>query len=206
MFLTRHLGGTSLVSATTTRCSRHLSLPSLGVAIYLKSSNYHQEKIFRNQDTSADCVHCYFSSFIVFKLSSWIAQKNIYMYVNVHKYICTLFQNLSVSLCVLFFSSGLRCQFSMLRFILASPLLHLKLIILTVRVLVVTTQTLSCVRLFTTLWAVARQAPLSVRLSRQVYWSEVPFPPPGDLPDLGIKPTFLTSPALAGGFFITSAT
>ena len=39
------------------------------------------------------------------------------------------------------------------------------------------------------------------RISRQEYWSGLPFPPPGDLPDPGIKPT---SPALAGGFFTTA--
>ena len=41
---------------------------------------------------------------------------------------------------------------------------------------------------------------------RQEYWSGLPFPSPGDLPDPGIKPTSLMSPALAGGFFTTSAT
>ena len=112
---------------------------------------------------------------------------------------------LSVSLCVSLLSSGLRFQFSVPGFILASPLLHLKLVILTVRVLIVATQTLGRVRLFTAGWAVARQAPLSMRLSRQVYWSEVPFPPSADLPDPGIKPTFPTSPALAGGFFLSLA-
>ena len=45
---------------------------------------------------------------------------------------------------------------------------------------------------------VARQAPLSMRLPRQDYWSGLPSPPPGDLPDPGIE---LTSPTLAGGFF-----
>ena len=43
-------------------------------------------------------------------------------------------------------------------------------------------------------------------LARQEYWSGLPFPPPGDPPNPGIKPKFLTSPALAGGFFTTSAT
>ena len=38
------------------------------------------------------------------------------------------------------------------------------------------------------------------------YWSGLPFPPPGDLPDPGIKLSSLLSPALAGGFFTTSAT
>ena len=40
----------------------------------------------------------------------------------------------------------------------------------------------------------------------QEYWSGVPFPAPGNLPNPGIKPTSLASPALAGGFFTTSAT
>ena len=52
----------------------------------------------------------------------------------------------------------------------------------------------------------ARQAPLSVGFPRQEYWSGLPFPPPGDLPDQGIEPASLTSPALAGRFFTTSAT
>ena len=47
--------------------------------------------------------------------------------------------------------------------------------------------------LFATLWTVALQAPLSMGLSRQEYWSGLPLPPPGDLLDPEIKPT---SPAL----------
>ena len=43
-------------------------------------------------------------------------------------------------------------------------------------------------------------------VSRQEYWSALPCPPPRDLANPGIKPMFLTSPVLAGGFFITSAT
>ena len=39
---------------------------------------------------------------------------------------------------------------------------------------------------------------------RQEYWSGLPFPPPGDLPDPGIKPMSLASPSLAGGFFTTT--
>ena len=57
---------------------------------------------------------------------------------------------------------------------------------------------LSCfsqVQLLVTLWTVAHQAPLSLGFSRQEYWSGLPCPPPGDLPDPGIKPTSLTSPA-----------
>ena len=42
--------------------------------------------------------------------------------------------------------------------------------------------------------------------SRQEYWSGLPFPSPGDLPDAGIEPAALASPALAGGFFTPSAT
>ena len=41
--------------------------------------------------------------------------------------------------------------------------------------------------------------------SKQEYWSELPFPPLGDLPDSGIEPASLTSPALASRFFTTSA-
>ena len=68
---------------------------------------------------------------------------------------------------------------------------------------------LSCfshVQLFATLWNVAFQAPLCMGLSRQAYWSGLPFLPPGDLPGPGIKPVSLMSPALAGGFFTTSPT
>ena len=63
----------------------------------------------------------------------------------------------------------------------------------------------NCVRLFATPWTVACQAPLSMGFSRQEYWSGLPCPSPGDLPDPGIRPTSLVSPALTGGFFTTSA-
>ena len=53
---------------------------------------------------------------------------------------------------------------------------------------------------------VAHQAPLSMGFSRQEYWSGLPVPPPGDLPNPGIEPTSLRSPASAGGFFTASAT
>ena len=55
-------------------------------------------------------------------------------------------------------------------------------------------------------WTAAYQAPLSMAFSRQEYWSGLPFPSPGDLPNPGIKPMSLTSPELADGFFTTSAT
>ena len=57
-----------------------------------------------------------------------------------------------------------------------------------------------------TAWTVAHQVPLSMGFSRQEYWSGLPCPPPGDLPDPGIEPTSLMFPALAGRFFTTSAT
>ena len=53
---------------------------------------------------------------------------------------------------------------------------------------------------------VACQAPLSIGFSRQEYWSGMLFPSPGDLPNPGIELESLRSPALAGGFFTTSAT
>ena len=62
----------------------------------------------------------------------------------------------------------------------------------------------SCVQLFATPWTVAHKAPLSMGFSRQEYWSGLPCPSPGDLPEPGIKPESLTSPALAGRFFTTS--
>ena len=59
---------------------------------------------------------------------------------------------------------------------------------------------------FVTPWTVAHQAPLSMGVSRQRYWSGLPYPPPGDLPDPGIEPVSLTSLSLTGEFFTTSAT
>ena len=64
----------------------------------------------------------------------------------------------------------------------------------------------SRVQLFVTRWTVAHQAPLSVGFSRQEYWSGLPCPPPGDLPNPGVEPMSPVSLALAGGSFTTSAT
>ena len=61
-------------------------------------------------------------------------------------------------------------------------------------------QLLSHVQLCVSPWAVVYQAPPSMGFSRQGYWSGLPFPPPGDLPDPG---TETTSPVVAGGFFTT---
>ena len=61
----------------------------------------------------------------------------------------------------------------------------------------------SRIKLFVTLWTVARQTPLFMAFPRQGYWSGLPFPSPGDLPNPGIEPT---SSALMGGFFTIWAT
>ena len=62
---------------------------------------------------------------------------------------------------------------------------------------------LSHVQLFVTPWTRTYQAPLFMGFSRQEYWSGLPGPPPGDLPDPGIEPRSPVAPALAGGFLIT---
>ena len=62
---------------------------------------------------------------------------------------------------------------------------------------------LSRVQLFVTPWTGACQAPLSMELPRQEYWSVLPFPSPEDLPNPGIEPTSPVASALAGRFFIT---
>ena len=61
-------------------------------------------------------------------------------------------------------------------------------------------QLLSHVHLFVTPWTTACQASWSMGFSRQEYWSGLPFPTPGDLPNPGIEPG---SPILAGEFFTT---
>ena len=65
---------------------------------------------------------------------------------------------------------------------------------------------LSVVWYFVTPWAVDCQTPLSMEFSRQEYWNGWPFPSPGDLPNPGIKPVSLVSPALAGKFSTSWAT
>ena len=65
---------------------------------------------------------------------------------------------------------------------------------------------LSHVQLFLTPWTLAHQAPLSMGFSRQECWSRLPFPSPEDLPDPGIEPASLVSPALASRFCTTSTT
>ena len=70
------------------------------------------------------------------------------------------------------------------------------------------TKSLSHSVVYDSLWpygTVAHQAPLSMGFSRQEFWSGLPCPPPGDLPNLGIKAVSLMSPVLADRFFTTSA-
>ena len=55
-------------------------------------------------------------------------------------------------------------------------------------------------------WTIARQTLLSLELSRQEYWSGLPFPLPGNLPHPGVELAHLVPPALAGGFFTHCAT
>ena len=64
----------------------------------------------------------------------------------------------------------------------------------------------SRVQRFMILWAAASQVPLFMEFPRQEYWSGLPRPPPEALPDPGIEPKSLMSPALASSFFTTSAT
>jgi len=61
------------------------------------------------------------------------------------------------------------------------------------------------VQLFVTLWTVVHRVLLSMGFFWQEYWSGLPFPPPGDPPDLRIKPSSPGSPALSGGFFTTES-
>ena len=64
----------------------------------------------------------------------------------------------------------------------------------------------SHVWLFATLWTLAHQVPLSMGFSRPEYWSELPFPSPGDLPNPEMETMPLLSPAMASQFFPTSTT
>ena len=70
-------------------------------------------------------------------------------------------------------------------------------------ILAVAVQLLSRVLLFVIPWTVARQAPPSMGFPGQEYWSGLPFPFPGDLPDLRVETASLVSALLVGGFFPT---
>ena len=62
------------------------------------------------------------------------------------------------------------------------------------------------VQFFATPQTIAHRAPLSMRFSREEYWSGLPFPSPGDLPNPGVEPVSLKSPALADSLFTTGTT
>ena len=64
----------------------------------------------------------------------------------------------------------------------------------------------SCPTICNSIDRVVFQAPLSMGFSRQEYGSGLPCPPPGDLPNTGIKPASLTPPELASRFFTTNTT
>ena len=68
--------------------------------------------------------------------------------------------------------------------------------------LFVCAQWLNRVQIFATPWTIAHQVLLSMGFPRKEYWSGLPFPPPEDLPNPGIKPMSLVAPALVGKFFI----
>ena len=61
----------------------------------------------------------------------------------------------------------------------------------------------SVVSVSVTLWTADHQAPLPMGFSKQEYWSGLPFPPPGGLPDPGVEPLSPESLAMAGRFFTT---
>ena len=60
----------------------------------------------------------------------------------------------------------------------------------------------SHIPIFVTSWTIAHQAPLSIGFSRQQYWSESLCPPPGDLPDPGLKPASPAAPALQADSYL----
>ena len=64
-------------------------------------------------------------------------------------------------------------------------------------------ESLSHVRPCVTPWTVALQTPLCMGFSRQEYWSGLPFPSPGDLPNPGMEPAFPVSPALHAGSLLS---
>ena len=92
------------------------------------------------------------------------------------------------------------------------PLLSCSLLLMLNKVQNISTRWLCMLRHFShvwlsaTLWTVARQALWCMGFSRQEYWNGLPCPPLGNLPDPGIKPVSLMSPALADRFLTTNAT
>ena len=92
--------------------------------------------------------------------------------------------------------SELQTTFSQLGWLTSEPCFCIFIKVAPLTVTRACVHALSCVRLFATPWTVACRAPLPMGCSRQEYWSGLPCPPPGDLPDPGIKPA---SPALQAG-------
>ena len=121
---------------------------------------------------------------------------------HLYNYVIMLLQeHLFSELCVLFFLNTLRYNFktNKMCYFMGDSSMHFDKLMCAL-------SHFSHVWFCATLWTIASQAPLSMGFSRQECWSGLPRPPPGDLPDPGIKPASLTSPALASGFYITGAT
>ena len=78
---------------------------------------------------------------------------------------------------------------------------HISVLLVTELWKKVKVKSLNPVPLLVTPWTVVCQAPPSMGFSRQEYWSGLPFPPPGDLPDPGIKPRSAGGSCIAGRFF-----
>ena len=110
--------------------------------------------------------------------------------------------NVTSSLCTWMIEIHLLWLNSNLLFILQMELVFISIYVVYIYIL----RNFSHVWLFATLWIIALQAPLSMGFSRQEHWSGLPCPPLGDLPDLGIQPVSLTSPALEGRLFNISVT
>ena len=110
-------------------------------------------------------------------------------------------EHLFSELCVLFFLNTLRYNFktNKMCYFMGDSSMHFDKLMCAL-------SHFSHVWFCATLWTIASQAPLSMGFSRQECWSGLPRPPPGDLPDPGIKPTSLTSSALAGESSTTSVT
>ena len=114
---------------------------------------------------------------------------------------CQLQLTFSLLFCIFFTASWCASSYAcMLSHVRLSSILYIFLCFMVCILICVHAQ--SCLTLCNPV-TVAHQAPLSMGISRQEYWSGLPFPPPEDLPDPGIKPVSPASPALAGRFFTT---
>ena len=136
------------------------------------------------------CIECGF----LLILPSWGLWPPDYEYLHIFFFEKKIWKIITSRLCKDWFSYFFWSWHSISYYILLLKLLKVKV------------KSLSRVWLFVTLWTVAYQASLSMGFSRQEYWSGLPFPSPGDLPDAGTEPMSLVSPTLACGFFTTSIT